>query len=317
MARHFGTTQSGAAVQAVDLRAGSMVATVLTYGAILRHLSLTPEGHNLTWGSDDLSDYAVAMRYHGAVIGPVANRISGAAAQIGPQSYTFDANQDGAITLHSGAKGTFQSLWTLAEESASHVILTLDLPDGEAGFPGNRRITARYDLLPDRLRLTLDVTTDALTAINLANHSYWNLDGSSSWEGHRLRVAADHYLPVTKAVTPTGEIAPVSGTAFDFRTSRVLKAGDPPLDTNFCLSNDRRHLQEVLWLSGQQGVTMVFATTEPGLQIYDSRPDYRALAIEAQYWPDALANPAFPPILLAPAEPWQQITEWRFSQSAA
>jgi aldose 1-epimerase len=313
MARAFGTTPSGATGEAVDLRAGSMVATVLTYCAILRHISLTPEGHNLTWGSDSLGDYATGMRYHGALIGPVANRISGASAQIGARHYTFDANQEGAITLHSGAKGTFQSLWTLAEEGPSHAVLTLDLADGEGGFPGNRQITARYDLEPDRLRLTLDVTTDALTPVNLANHSYWNLDGSQSFEGHQLRIAADHHLPVTKAVTPTGEIAPVAGTGFDFRTSRKLSGGAPPLDTNFCLSKKREPLRDVLWLTGQDGITMTLATTEPGLQIYDSRPDYRALAIEAQYWPDALANPAFPSILLGPAEPWQQVTEWRFS----
>lgn len=314
MAREFGITPSGLTVEAVDLRAGNMVATVLTYGAILRHISLTPEGHNLTWGSDSLDDYADRMRYHGALIGPVANRISGASATIGARHCRFDANQDEGITLHSGTKGTFQNLWTLTEEGPSHAVLTLHLADGEGGFPGNRQITARYDLEPDRLRLTLDVTTDALTPVNLANHSYWNLDGSQSFEGHQLRIAADHYLPVTKAVTPTGEIAPVAGTAFDFRTSRQLAGGAPPLDTNFCLSKERRALREVLWLTGQGGITMALATTEPGLQIFDSRPGYRALAIEAQYWPDALANPAFPSILLRPAEPWQQVTEWRFSQ---
>jgi aldose 1-epimerase len=314
MIDEFGTTADGQSVQGITLGAHGLTACILTYGAILQDLRLDGLGDSLTPGSDKLSDYEGKMQYHGAMIGPVANRISGAKARIGTQDCVFEANQGDNITLHSGAAGLHRKHWSIAESSASHVVLTVSLADGDGGFPGNRLITARYDLLPNAaLRLTLNATTDNLTPMNLAIHNYWNLDGSDRWAGHRLRLAADHYLPIDEDVLPTGEIAPVEGTGFDFRAEKDLTSEIPPLDTNFCLSDGRMALRDVLWLRGQSGVQMTLATTEPGLQIYDDRPSHSALAIEPQFWPDALAQPGFPDILLAPGAEWQQINEWRFA----
>jgi aldose 1-epimerase len=315
MIETFGTTADGRIVRAVTLRAPGISARVLTLGAILQEVRLEGLAHNLTSGSGRLADYEGRMQYHGALVGPVANRISGAKARIGDRDCVFEANQDGRITLHSGAAGLHRKTWDIADSSPSHVTLALALAEGDGGFPGNRQIRARYDLRADQtLRLTLTAETDMLTPMNPAIHNYWNPDGSDSWAGHRLRVAADHYLPVDSDVLPTGEIAAVTGTLFDFRTERAMVPGSPPLDTNFCLSDRRTALRDVLWLRGQSGVGMVVATTEPGLQIYDDRPAHGVLAIEPQFWPDALAQPAFPAILMAPGDDWQQISEWRFSR---
>ena len=199
----------------------------------------------------------------------------------------------------------------------------LDLPDGEGGFPGNRRITARFTLIaPATLHLSVTTSTDAPTLINVANHSYWNLDGSQSLAGHRLRIAADHFLPTTADFTPTGEIAAAAGTMHDFRTPREIAPENPAFDTNFCLSQRRQPLRDVLWLTGSEGVEMTVATTEPGLQIYDARdarrpggPAYEGLAIEAQGWPDAPNHPDFPPITLAPGETCRQETRFSFRRT--
>jgi aldose 1-epimerase len=262
-----------------------------------------------------LASYEAAWRYHGAIIGPVANRISGALAVIDGQTHRFEANQDNQITLHSGAAGTHSKIWSLGAASDTSATLTIVLPDGEGGFPGLRQITAQFDLSATALRLTLTATTDRPTLMNLANHSYWNLDGTPTWSGHRLQIAASSYLPTTDFITPTGQIASVTDTPFDFQDLRPAIPGRPPLDTNFCVSSRRTALREVLWLQGQSGPRLTLATTEPGVQIYDARPDYPALAIEAQFWPDAPNNPSFPPIILLPSDTWQQITEWRFATS--
>ena len=319
----FGTTSTGESVDRITLSGGDLTVALLTWGAVMQSVRLAGVAHDLTLGSDHLADYEGQMRHHGSLIGPVANRISGASAQIDGHTHRFEPNVDGRITLHSGAAGTHLKVWTLAAHSADSATLTLALPDGEGGFPGNRQITAVFRVIaPATLRLDVTATTDATTLMNIANHSYWNLDGTADWSGHSLTVHADHYLPSTPDFTPTGEIAPVSG-AMDFRKPKRFSPKHPPLDTNFCLADTRRALTHAVTLSGQSGTTLDLHTTEPGVQIYDGRAAirpghtaYEGVAIEAQFWPDATTHAAFPAITLNPAQDWHQITEWRFTRGA-
>ncbi|MEY4983521.1 MAG: hypothetical protein RIR62_1787 [Pseudomonadota bacterium] len=316
----FGTTADGHPVQKVTLGSGDFTAALLTYGAILQSVRLTGVPHDLTLGSDRIADYEGQMRYHGSLIGPVVNRIANAAATLDGRPLRFQANQDGRHCLHSGSTGSQHRHWRLAEATDVTCVMTLALPDGEGGFPGNRRITARWEVeRPATLRLELTVTTDAPTFVNFANHSYWNLDGSDTWAGHKLRVAAPEVLRLTEALIPTGEILPVGGGPLDLRRGKLISPGSPALDTCFVLGRGREMLRDVLWLDGLSGVSMTVATTEPGIQVYDGRdairPGRRAfegLAVEAQFWPDAPNHPAFPPIRLNPDEASVQVTEWRF-----
>jgi aldose 1-epimerase len=201
--------------------------------------------------------------------------------------------------------------------------LGLSLPDGLGGFPGNRRVEARFSLTGRAtLRLELYATTDTETLWNATSHGYWALDGGAKWTGHSLQIAADHFLPTDADARPTGEIAPVAGSAMDFRTLRRPEPGSPPLDHCFCLSDGPRPLRDVVVLQGASGLRMTVATTEPGVQIYDGRDArrpgqgiYEAIAIETQGWSEAPSYPAFPPITLRPDAPARQITEWRFDRA--
>lgn len=321
MISDFGTTAGGERVQAVRLAAGGLSARLLTWGSVLQDVRLAGVDRSLTLGSDRIEDYQGAMQHHGCLIGPVANRITGARAVIDGQEYRFPANQDGGITLHGGGQGLHLMVWTLADHGPAHALMTATLPHLAAGFPGNRRFTARWEVLPPAtLRLTVTAETDAPTLVNLANHSYWNLDGTPTWAGHSLRVAAERWLPATPAFTPKGPVLPVAGGPMDFRRGQRIAPGRPDLDTCLVLSDGRQPLRDVLWLSGQSGVSMTLATTEPGVQVYDGRNairpgrgPYEGLAIEAQFWPDAPNHPHFPSIVLRPGEAWTQVTEWRFS----
>ena len=317
----FGTTAQGEEVRRITLRAGDLTASVLTWGAVLQSVRLEGVAHDLTLGSDVLADYEGDMRHHGSIIAPVVNRLTDAQAMIAGQQHRFEANQDGRICLHSGAAGTHLKVWDLVSATLSEAVLALDLPDGEGGFPGNRRLEARFTLVaPAALRLSITASTDAPTILNAANHSYWNLDGSSTWDGHVLQVAADHYLPADADFVATGEIRAVSGS-HDLRQPRSVTRQNPDLDNCYCLGRDRVALRDVLRLRGQSGLAMVVATTEPGVQLYDGRNAqrpgrglYEGLAIEAQGWPDAPNQPGFPPIDLLPGADLTQITEWRFER---
>ncbi|EAR49888.1 putative aldose 1-epimerase protein [Oceanicola granulosus HTCC2516] len=318
-----GHTADGTPVEAITLSAGELTVTFLTLGAILQSVRLAGVDHDLTLGSTDIADYERGgMHYFGAVVGPVANRFAGAQAPLGGEMRRFEANQDGKHLLHSGSVGTWGKIWRVAERRDDAVTFALDLPDGEGNFPGNRHLEARFEVrAPATLAMTLTATSDALTFMNMTNHSYWNLDGSEDWAGHRLRVDAERYMPVDADAAPTGEVREVAGTTFDFRTEKPLERDDPALDHNFCLSDGRRPLREVLRLEGASGVAMTMATTEPGMQVYDGRDGIRpghgpfeGLAIEAQGWPDAPNHAGFPSIELAPGETYRAETEWTFTR---
>ena len=318
----FGKTDTGTVVQSVSISAGDLSACVLTLGCTLRSAHLKGVAHSLTLGSDTLSDYAADMLYFGAIVGPVANRITGAQTTLNGDTLQFEPNENGNL-LHGGTIGLHHKIWTIEETTPESVTLTVTLPDGEFGWPGTRHIRARFSILPPAtLRLTITATTDAPTLMNLANHSYWNLDGTATWQGHSLQIAADHTLPVDESLLPTGAIAPVADTPFDFRKLRPLVPGQPPLDTNFCLAAAKTALRPVASLAGKSGLTMTIASTEPGLQVYDAartaRPGharYEGLAIEAQGWPDAPNHANFPSVQISPDTPYAQTTEWRFSKS--
>jgi aldose 1-epimerase len=135
-----------------------------------------------------------------------------------------------------------------------------------------------------------------------------------------LRIAAEAVLPTDADFIPTGEILPVAGTPYDFRSAHAITPRRPALDNCFCLSRTQQPLRPVLWLTGRSGLTMEVATTEPGVQVYDGRGAlrpgqgaYEGLAIETQGWPDAPNRPGFPAIRLAPGQVLRQVTEWRFS----
>lgn len=317
----FGATSDGRAVSRITLGHGDLTVSILTWGAVLQGVWLAGINRNLTLGSDRLADYEADMRYHGSLIGPVVNRLTGARATIAGSPHQFEANFNGRHCLHSGSSGTHLKVWTLAEVSERACTLRLDLPDGEGGFPGNRRVTAQFTV-DDRatLRLDVTVTTDRATLVNFANHSYWNLDGSENYAGHTLRIKSDRFLPTTPDFTPTGEIRPTAGGEMDFAEPRRITPGAPEFDTCYVLSEKREPLREVLTLTGQSGVTMRVATTEPAVQVYDARDARRpgggafeGLAIEAQNWPDAPNHAGFPSIELERGEVYRQSTEWRFS----
>lgn len=322
--KDFGATKDGTAIQAVTISGHGLSATILTYGAILQDVRLDGVPHGLTLGANDVATYESSMGFHGSVVGPVANRLGGAKAVIDGIEHRFEANLNKRHTLHSGSAGTHSKVWHIDEYDRKSLTLSAVLPDGEGGFPENRNLTARFEILAGpSLRLTLTTTTDAPSIANVTNHSYWNLDGSDHLRDHSLQVAAGYYLPSDPVDTlPTGEIEPSDGTAFDFSKPRQFLPQHPPLDTTFCVAMGRRALTECLWLRGASGVMMAVATTEAGVHLYDGAnarrpngPYYEGLAIEAQGWPDAPNNPKFPSIEITPETPAVQVTDWRFSKA--
>ncbi|GIX11703.1 aldose epimerase family protein [Elioraea sp.] len=338
MTRHlFGALPDGSPVEEFTLRAGAIEARIITWGAVLRDLVVRDRAgrpRQVVLGLNTIEDYLVHSRNFGAICGRVVNRIAGARMTIDGVSCTLTPNFRGRHTLHGGASGFSRRVWSVAAADEASVTLDLHSPHGEEGFPGAVRARCIWRVEPPAvLRVVLTATTDAPTAVNLAPHAYFNLDGAATIDAHLLEVAADFYTPTDPDGIPTGEIRTVAATPFDFRGGRRL--GDAPrpeggYDVNLVLrrAGAAPGLLPVATLGSADGaLAMEVRTTEPGLQLYDAtgldlpvigvdgrRYGPRAgLAIEPQHFPDAVHHAHFPSVILRPGETRRQETAFVFS----
>jgi len=327
----WGTDPDGEEVTRVMLQGGGLRTNILTWGAVVQDLRLDGHEAPLVLGFEQFDHYPEYSPYFGAVAGRVANRIAHGRFEIDGVAHQVDTNIQGKHTLHGGSNGIGKRNWQIADLGTSHVILTLDDPDGAMGFPGTCSHTCVYTVKDDAtLHIALTTTTDAPTIANLAPHSYFTLNGGQDIRDHALRVDADHYLPVDDDLIPTGEIASVVDTVFDFRKSRFISAElDGTYDHNLCLTDRRRPIREVARLrNDENGLSMTVSTTEPGLQVYTGSKlnipvpglgaanygAFAGIALEPQLWPDAPNHSGFPSAALKPGEESRQVSTFRFEK---
>lgn len=328
----FGVAPDGTPVERVTISAGGATATLMSWGASLQDFRIDGVDHPLVLGSPRLEPYFDEMRYYGAIAGRVANRIEGGTATLDGRTYRFDRNEDGVTTLHGGAHGSSNLVWTIADHGPAHCRFSLRMADGLDGFPGNLDVSVTYSLSGDRaLRIEIEATTDAPTFCGFAHHSYWNLDGTPDLANHKLTVHADRYNAVDERRIPVGAPKPVDGTRFDLRTPQpIIQPDAEPLDHNFCCFDEvSETLRELAVLSTPE-LALRISSTDPGFQVYDGarmdttpvagltgRPygPYAGIALEPQRWPDAPNRPDFPSVILRPGETYRQVSEFRITDS--
>ncbi len=316
---------------------------ILAYGAIVQSIEVPDrDGRtaNVALGFPGPEGYAAHPDpYFGAVVGRYANRIAGGRFTLDGTRYAVPVN-NGPNSLHGGETGFDKRTWT-ASPSATAVELTLVSPDGDQGYPGTLTASVTYSLSPDNaLTAQYRATTDGPTVVNLTNHGYVNLagEGSGTIEDHLLQINAAHYTPVDETLIPTGEIAPVAGTPFDFRQPTPIgarvRAADPQLlraqgyDHNWVLDGSGLRVAAVV-SEPVRGRTLTVSTTEPGLQFYSGNfldgtftgtggRAYRqgdGLALETQHFPDSPNRPDFPSTVLRPGEEYRSTTVYAFGVS--
>lgn len=323
----FGRAPDGTAVAARWISGGPVTARIMTWGASLIDLRHDGTGHPLVLGAPDFAAYLGPMRYFGAIVGPVANRIAGGAMTVAGQRCRLDRNEAGRTTLHGGATGFASRNWRLEAAEDSAVTLGLRQLHGTGGFPGNIDVTVRYALEQDgALTIAITARTDRPTMVAPAFHGYWALDGRADLAAQTLTVAAADYLPVDAARIPCGGPAPVAGTRFDHRRPR---RPDPALDHNFCLARRQGPLRRAGTLAGG-GWRLTLDTTEVGLQVYagsgiDTAPcaglggrPYGAnagIALEPQFWPDSPNRPEFPSPALLPGQIYRQVSRFAVTRT--
>jgi len=301
-----------------------LVMKVASYGGIITELHVPDRAGKLddiVLGFDDLAGYVKGSPYFGAVIGRVANRISGAKFELGGVSYTLAAN-NGKNSLHGGVKGWDKVVWdAVAVETADgpSVQLSYTSKDGEEGFPGTVMAKNTYTLTnTNQLKVEMQAETDRLTVINMAHHSYFNLAGHASGPvfDQVLKLNAKAYTPSDPVLnTPGGQVLAVEGTPFDFTKpkpiGRDLKAagGDPiGFDSNWIVDGAPHALRDVAEVRDpHSGRVLTLVADQPGVQFYSGNfldgtltgkggakyAQYAGFCLETQRFPNAINVPAW------------------------
>jgi aldose 1-epimerase len=339
----FGTLPDGTAIELFTVTNGHGIELrAMTYGAIILSLKVPDRAgalDDVVLGYDTAMDYVRNNAPHfGAVVGRFANRIAKARFTLDGQTFTLAAN-NGPNHLHGGLKGFDSVVWR-GEALPNGIAFTYVSADGEEGYPGRLSVRVTYTLSDrDELAVDYQATTDKPTVINLSQHTYFNLAGQAVRDvlDHRLQLDADRYTPVDATLIPTGELAPVAGTPFDFRQPATIGSRiDSPhpqiqtgrgYDHNFVVngqSGQLRHAARVVEPS--TGRTLDVATTEPGVQFYSANfldgsitgkqgRAYRkrfGFCLETQHFPDSPNQPTFPSTVLRPGETFASRTVFTF-----
>jgi aldose 1-epimerase len=337
--KDFGKTSDGATVKEYTLtNSEGAIVRLISRGATLTEWHVPDKSGKTTdvvFGFDDVAGYESKENgYFGATTGRVANRIAGGKFKIDGKEYQL-AKNDGPNTLHGGVKRSLDKVvWQgkpFENEEGEGVVFTYVSPDGEEGFPGKLTTKVTYTLTDkNELKIDYEATTDKATPINLTNHAYFNLSGAGAPTilDHELKLAADHYTPIDDTLIPTGEIAPVEGTPFDFREfhkigERVNQLNDKPgkgYDHNFVLNNQDGDLALAAEVrEPKSGRVLKVFTTEPGVQFYggnflagvkgkDGKPyaHRSGFCLETQHYPNSVNQTNFPNAVLKPGETYTQ-----------
>lgn len=344
----FGKLADGTEIHRWSLENGGTRLKVLSYGGIVQSLEI-PDSRgryaNVSLGFGTIEDYVASSPYFGALIGRYGNRIDQGKFTLDGTAYQADVC-DGENSLHGGARGFDKRVWDIepfTEGSDVGLYLSYTSADGEMGYPGTLRTKVTYTLTGrGDWRIDYEATTDKATVVNLTNHVYWNLAGESSGSvyDHELTIAASRYTPVDKGLIPTGELAPVAGTPFDFRVKKTigedLRGAHQQLlyaqgiDHNLVLDKGVTATPEHIATlrDPSSGRTLSISTTEPGLQFYSGNfldgtlvgtggSIYRqgdALCLETQRFPDSPNKPEFPSTTLRPGQTYRSATVHSFGR---
>ncbi|MDG2397535.1 MAG: galactose mutarotase [Flavobacteriaceae bacterium] len=343
----YGKTPDGISVEQYILKnKKGMKIAIITYGGIITSWTAPDKNgmyQDIVLGYNSLDEYIKSTPYFGAIIGRYGNRIANGKFTLEGIEYTL-AQNNGPNNLHGGIKGFDKVVWN-AEEVISDTIIGLKLTyhskDKEEGFPGNLETVVTYTLTEDNtLEVLYEATTDKKTIINLTQHSYFNLSGdfNKTILNHEITIDADTYIPVDETLIPTGELAPVAGTPFDFRKPKTMaleiNADNDQLkkgggyDHCWVLNDQDEGMRlNATAYHPESGRVLEVFSNEPGIQLYSGNfldgtlPSknggtyaYRSgFCLETQHYPDSPNQNNFPSVVLSPGEKYSSKTSFKFS----
>ncbi len=330
----FGKTKDGKSVELYTLHSGVYSAAVSTYGGALVAFN-GPDRNgtvsNILLSYGTLAEYEESNTYFGFTVGRFANRIAGGQFTIDGTDYTLDKNDGGKHTLHSGFNGFNIKVFSATIDESS-LVLTLNSPDGDSGFPGNVAVRVIFSLSSEgELKIDYLATSDRKTPLNLTNHAYFNLTGSGDILGHTLNLDCDRYLDVDDELIPTGKVLKCAGTPFDFTSPKkigeeISAAGG--YDHCMIRSGEDDSSKPVATVTDPvSGRKLETFTTLEALQFYSGNfldgtaisPEgkgyekHTGFCLETQHYPDSVNHPEFPSPFYDENRPFSHTTIYKLS----
>ena len=311
-------------------------AEIYNYGGIIRNLAIN--GRDIVLGREAFEDYLNNDGYLGAAIGRHANRIKNSRFVLNGKEYTVGANENDN-SLHGGVVGFDKYVWNAEEIDGAEpaLMLSIESPDGDEGFPGNLSLKMTYTLTAENsFKIHYEAVCDKDTVLNLTNHSYFNLDGHNSGTVYNqtLWLNSEFYTPNNDECMPYGEILSVKGTPFDFTTAKKIGQDISSdyeqtkmfggYDHNFALCG--RGFRKVAALTSSDGtIEMDTYTDLPGIQVYSancleagcykggaSYGKHNAVCLETQFFPNSMDNSHFIAPVLKAGDKFDSVTEYKF-----
>ena len=333
----FGTLSDGTPVTLYHLEGvNGGYAEIMDYGATTHAIVVPDRDGRLTdviLGYETAQGYEKGDLFFGATVGRHANRIGKGCFTLNGTTYQLERN-DGENHLHGGYSGFHQRMFR-AEICGETLKLSLVSPDGDQGYPGELKLTVSFSFADNGLDIRYEAECDKDTVVNLTNHSYFDLSGGVNPMGQMLKIRSAAVTENDAGTLPTGNLLPVRGTPFDFTeekpVGRDLEQDHIQLkncggyDHNFVLNKGGLFEPCALLTSPETGIAMETFTDMPGLQLYSGnciKPTTgkggriygprAAICLESQFFPNAMAVPAFQKPILRAGERYAHRTCYRF-----
>ena len=336
----FGKLSDGSTVDVYTLADATLNIRIITFGAHVISVKApdkTGAIADVVLGYDTMAGYmADDKTYMGSIVGRYGNRIGKGQFTVGGVKAQLPLNNNGN-TLHGGTKGFDRLNWT-GKQVPNGVELTVVSPDGDMGFPGKLTAHITYTLVNDKLRMDYAATTDKPTVVNLTNHSYFNLAGKGTILDHVVKINAAKYTPTDAGLIPTGELAPVAGTPFDFNKPTAIGARINTPNDQLKIGGGYDHnwvlnaphtlvIPAAVVVDPASGRTLKVFTTEPGVQFYTGNSltgsfkgrdgmvyaKNTGFCLETQHYPDSPNQPKFPSTTITPTKPYKTSTIFEFT----
>jgi len=317
-----------------------MEVKITNFGGIITLVTVPDRNgvmENVVLGFDNLNSYQGVHPYFGSLVGRYGNRIANGKFVLNDTTYTLAVN-NGVNHLHGGLRGFDKQVFHVdtSFSTMDSVVLALSYlsPDMEEGYPGNLTVKVNYVLTSgNEIKIWYEAQTDKPTVLNLTNHSYFNLTScKENVLNHEVVLMSDSITPTDTTLIPTGLLAPVAGTAFDFTSAHKIgeRIGEVPggYDINYKLRNITGQLVQAAEVyEPVSGRVLQAYTTEPGVQFYTgnfldgSLTGFNGVkyeknfgfCLEAQHFPDSPNKPQFPTVVLDPGSTYRQLTVYKFS----
>ncbi|KAE8661321.1 PYRUVATE DEHYDROGENASE E1 BETA family protein [Hibiscus syriacus] len=327
-----------------ELKKGDLSVKFTNWGATIVSV-IFPDKYgklgDIVLGYDSVKEYMNDTSYIGSIVGRVANRIAGAQFTLNGVHYKLVPNE-GKNMLHGGPVGFSDVVWKVKKYKkdgyAPSIVFANHSFDGEEGFPGALEVTVAYTLHPGN-RLSVKMKAKALnkaTPVNLVQHTYWNLGNHNSGDilSEQLQLFASHYTPVDSQLIPTGEIATVKGTPYDFLKPHTVGSRIDKLtkgyDINYVIDGAPGKLKKTAIVKDDKtGRVMELFTNQPGVQFYSAKflkdvkgkggyvyQPFGAFCLDTRAFPDSVNNPNFPSTIIYPGKDYKHVMEFKFSISS-